>query len=314
MRFLTLITLLFSVAASGAPYNGFDVSNSLIDKRDIVAGGPLRDSIPAISAPKYVTADEATFMRPKDIVLGFVVGDQAFAYPRHILNWHEIVNDEFNGDAFVITYCPLCGSGLAFSSNVDNQRLIFGVSGLLYNNDLLFYDRATESLWSQIERRSISGEFAGRELKQLRLEHTSWKAWSSKHPGTKLLSEDQGYKRQYRHDPYTGYDTSSQTFFKTLRDAPDEFHSKEKVLGLTIGEKSMAYPFSELAKHGAANFEDQLAGIKYRVLWDAEAQSGTIEAIGDEVLTPTVSYWFAWYNFHPDTFVFRAADQNATRE
>ena len=309
MRLLIIIVLFVCQPIYGKSFNGFDLTNSLIDKNNIVQGGPPRDGIPAITKPDYVSADEAQFMRANDIVLGFSVGDQAFAYPRHILNWHEIVNDEFAGEAFVISYCPLCGSGMAFSSQVKDQQLSFGVSGLLYNNDLLFYDQETESLWSQIERRAISGTFIGSELKQLYLEHTSWSAWRKKHPKTRVLSEQQGFKRNYRHDPYTGYDTSSQVFFKTLRNAPTEFHSKEKVLGLSIGQQSKAYPFSELRKHGKASFEDSLAGAKYTVLWDAEAESATLiplEGQSNDALTPTVAFWFAWYNFHPESAVFRA--------
>jgi len=245
---LLLMLMWFCQTAFANAFNGFDLSNSLVEKKHIIQGGPPRDGIPAISKPNYVSVKEASFMRSDDIVLGFKVGDKAFAYPRHILNWHEIINDQVNGNAFVITYCPLCGSGMAFSSNVKGKELSFGVSGLLYNNDLLFYDQETESLWSQIEKRSISGNFAGSDLKQLLLEHTSWDDWRSKNPNTKVLSEDQGFKRNYRHDPYTGYDTSSQVFFKTLRQAPKDFHSKEKVLGITINGVSKAYPFSELRK------------------------------------------------------------------
>lgn len=309
MRLLIIIVLFVCQPSYGKSFNGFDLTNSLIDTKNIVQGGPPRDGIPAINNPDYVSAEQAHFMRVNDIVLGFKVGGQAFAYPRHILNWHEIVNDELAGEAFVISYCPLCGSGMAFSSHVEDQQLNFGVSGLLYNNDLLFYDHATESLWSQIERRAISGTFVGSELKQLYLEHTSWSAWRDRHPNTKVLSENQGFKRNYRHDPYTGYDTSSQVFFKTLRNAPSEFHSKEKVLGLSIGKLSKAYPFSELRKHGKASFEDSLAGVRYKVMWDAAAQSATLLALEEQahaVVTPTVAYWFAWYNFHPESAIFRA--------
>lgn len=306
MRILIVLTLLFCQAAYSQSFNGFDLGDSLIDKKDIIQGGPPRDGIPAISKPNYVGVNDATFMKPDDIVLGFEIGNAAFAYPRYILNWHEIVNDEVAGSAFMISYCPLCGSGMAFSSDVGGKRLSFGVSGLLYNNDLLFYDQQTESLWSQIESRAISGDFAGNKLQQLYLEHTSWDAWRKKHPATKVLTEDQGFKRNYRHEPYSGYDTSSQVFFKTMRNAPSEFHSKEKVLGLTIGEESKAYPFSELRKHGAALFDDQLAGIKYRVVWNAGTDFATIESLDSNTLTPTVAFWFAWYDFHPETQIFRA--------
>lgn len=306
MRILITLAVLVFQPAYGQSFNGFDLSNSVIDKKNIVQGGPPRDGIPSISKPNYVTASDAEFLKPNDIVLGFKLGNKAFAYPRYILNWHEIVNDAADDDAFVISYCPLCGSGMAFSSNVLGKHLIFGVSGLLYNNDLLFYDQQTDSLWSQIERRAISGHFVGEELQQLYLEHTSWAAWREKHPDTQVLSENQGFKRNYRHEPYTGYETSSQVFFKTLRDAPTEFHSKEKVLGLTVGKRAKAYAFSELRKNGLSRFDDQLGDTKYSVVWNADANAATIDSMDGKTLTPTVAYWFAWYNFHPETQIFRA--------
>jgi len=306
MRYLFILFLLFSESSFSKSFNGFDLSNSVIAKKHIVQGGPPRDGIPAITNPAYLPAGAATFMRASDVVLGLQIDGTAYAYPRHILNWHEIVNGQADDLNFVVTYCPLCGSGMAFSSTVKNKRLSFGVSGLLYNSDLLFYDHQTESLWSQLERRAISGSYVGTELSQLPLQHTSWQAWLKKHPDTKVLSEEQGIKRNYRHDPYTGYETSSQLFFKTLRDAPSEFHSKEKVLGLVIGKKSKAYPFSELRKNGVSLFADELAGIEYEVLWDNEANSASLNSLDSEPLTPTVAFWFAWYNFHPDTQVFRA--------
>ncbi len=311
VKHLFFIAFLLCPPAFGQAYNDFDLSNSLIDKKHIIHGGPPRDGIPAISDPKYVAADEASFMKPDDVVLGFKTGNSAFAYPRHILNWHELVNDKSEGKGFVITYCPLCGSGMAFSSEVGSESLEFGVSGLLYNNDLLFYDRQTESLWSQIERRSVSGDFAGDILEQLYLEHTSWQSWKERYPNTKVLSEDQGFRRNYRHDPYTGYETSSQLFFKSLYKTPKEFHTKENVLGLTIGETAKAYPFSELRKQGLSRFEDELAGFRFNVIWDADANAATVESIDGKALTPTVAFWFAWYNFHPETKVFRASDSKS---
>lgn len=297
---------LVSQPVIGQSFNGFDLSNSLIDKEHILQGGPPRDGIPPISKPVYVKSDEAGFMRDEDIILGFKNQNHAYAFPRHILNWHEIINDNADGVPFVITYCPLCGSGMAFSSVVKERELSFGVSGLLYNNDLVFYDKETESLWSQLEGRSFSGEFAGFSLVQLELEHTTWRAWLGKNPDTLVLSDAQGFKRNYRHDPYTGYETSSQLFFDTIRQAPKDFHSKERVLGLAIDGLSKAYPFSELKKLGKTSFQDELGGNRYTVHWDESAHSATVHSEQGETLTPTVAFWFAWYNFHPETAIFQA--------
>jgi hypothetical protein len=97
-------------------------------------------------------------------VLGIVRGKTARAYPIRILNWHEVVNDRIDGAPVVISFCPLCGTGMAFDARVNGRELSFGVSGLLYNSDVLLYDRQTNSLWSQLLAQAISGPLKGSRL------------------------------------------------------------------------------------------------------------------------------------------------------
>ena len=67
-------------------------------------------------------------------------------YPLAILNLHEIVNDTVGGVPVLITFCLLCGTGVAFRQDFDGAFTTLGVSGLLYNSDLLLYDRKRKSL------------------------------------------------------------------------------------------------------------------------------------------------------------------------
>ncbi len=297
----------------GKTLNGFDLSNSLIPSKYIIHGGPPRDGIPAILKPNYVDARQASFMRDTDIVLGIELGGTAVAYPRHILNWHELVNDEINGRPILVSYCPLCGTGMAFSAEVEGTKLTFGVSGLLYNSDLIFYDKRSESLWSQLEGRAISGKYVGKLLKQLVLRSTTWSAWLEAYPNTRVLSEQQGVKRNYRHDPYSGYETSSRLFFKTLRETPSEFHTKERVLGVNVGGNIKAYPFIELRRFGKTEFIDKIGNTPYRIRWNEQSESAAIERLEGEEIATTIAFWFAWYNFNPDTLIFRAADKRAPK-
>ena len=305
---VTLVVVMVSPITGARNLNGFDLSNITVPIAHVVHGGPPKDGIPAVLSPNYVQGEAASFMRDDDIVLGFALKGQFFAYPRYIMNWHELVNDQVNGEAFLITYCPLCGSGVAFLAQVDGKNLMFGVSGLVMNSDVLFYDKNTESLWSQLDQISISGDYAGTKLEALYLEHTTWKRWLKLHPTTKVLSENQGKKRPYRRDPYTGYDSSSRLYFKVLRKAPKTYHSKERVMGVQVGDKSKAYPFIELRKFGQTVFEDQLGGTRFKVLWDADSETATIVGLDGQAMVSTQVFWFAWYAFHFDTQVFKARD------
>lgn len=304
---LVVLTLLGS-PVSAKKINGFDLSNLTVPMKQVSQGGPPRDGIPAIDKPHYVSAQQASsFIKSDDFVLGFAIEGQYFAYPLHIMNWHEIVNDEVAGKAFVVSYCPLCATGMAFSSTVRGKALSFGVSGLLLNSDVLFYDRDSESLWSQIHGEAISGPYAGEKIQQLYLEHLTWSEWVEKAPNTKVLSEQQGFTRDYRKDPYRGYENSKQLFFKVARKIPREFHTKERVLGVVINGRSKAYPHIELRKHGRASFVDNVGGERLKILWNEKTNTVLAEKESGEPQVATVAFWFAWYSFYPNTEVFRAA-------
>lgn len=310
IRFLQTILLFVLLSPGIAPaqiLNGFDISSASIPVAEILQGGPPRDGIPAIDQPQFVTVKEAGFLQPEDRVLGIVLEGQAKAYPINILNWHEIVNDTIDGNHFVITYCPLCGTGVAFSASIGRKKLRFGVSGLLYNSDVLLYDRTTESLWSQIMGQAVTGRFKGTRLQMLPLRHTTWSEWRSRHPETSVLSTKTGYNRDYRRNPYAGYETSSQLFFAVTPSAPQSFHPKERVLGLQAGNVYKAYPFVELNRNGKPKFTDQINGHQFTIFWDRKNQSGSIQDSNGKTVPIIQGYWFAWFAFHPRTEVFKVA-------
>ncbi len=285
------------------PTNGFDLSDALVPIAEIKHGGPGRDGIPAINQPNFVRVSQAGFLKDTDRVLGINLHGEQKAYPVRILNYHEIVNDHFGDTAVLMSYCPLCGTGMAFLANHGKEKFDFGVSGLLYNSDVLLYDRQTESLWSQIRKQAITGPLKGERLQQIPLEHTSWSDWRTRYPKTKVLSEDTGYQRDYNHSPYAGYAQSPQIMFGVA--ARDErFHPKEWVIGVEINGVSKAYPFSQFPK-GQNELNDNVGGKSIRLVFDNANRSGRIYS-GNTRLPSTMSYWFAWYAFHPDTLVYQS--------
>ncbi len=289
-------------AASAATKNGFELEASLIPIDEIRRGGPPRDGIPAIYAPKFETAASQKDVAPEDRVLGVHVGGIAKAFPVDILDHHEVVNDWTQQTHMVITYCPLCGSGMAFHPGADGQA-VFGVSGLLYNSDVLLYDHATESLWSQILGKAVTGPSRGQTLEQIPVVHTTWADWLERHPDTHVLSRETGYRGiRYGRSPYRGYERSSRIWFPVAaRDT--RYPSKAWVLGLVLDGVSRAYPFEELEKTGGV-VRDTVGTTPITVRFD----NGTAWAQSEDgSLLPAVRlFWFAWYGFHPDTEVFVA--------
>ena len=308
---LILIAAAMFAASHAAAKNGFDIEGALVPADEILAGGPPRDGIPSIDNPKFAPANGADFMDDDDYVIGVVVKGEARAYPIKILNWHEVVNDEINGERIAVTFCPLCGSGVVFDSArakdgaalSENGALEFGVSGLLYNSDVLLYDRQSESLWSQLMRRAISGEMKGKDLKALPAEHTTFGEWKKRHPQTKVLTTETGFDRDYARDPYQGYETSPEIYFPlSSKPRTEEFPPKERVLGVSIGDARKAYPFSELAKSNNTTITDTVANKQITIIWSPQTRTARLQGKGDAI----TAFWFAWFAFNPQTETYRA--------
>ncbi len=300
---LAVAAFAFVSAPAAQTMNGFDLRGALVNPAEIHRGGPPKDGIPAIDRPRFVKAGEAK-LAPGDRILGVERNGEAKAYPVRILNWHEVVNDTVGGDAVAVTYCPLCGSGVTFDRIVKDKRRSFGVSGLLYNSDVLLYDRETNSLWSQILGKAITGPSKGEKLGLVATAHTSWEDWVGRHPKTLVLSEDTGYSRNYSRDPYAGYDVNPIIFFP-VANSSSRFDSKEVVLGLEIDGQQKAYPFTELAKTEGV-VVDKFAGREIQVAYNAKHRTARVLDKNGKEIPSVMTYWFAWYAFYPAGEVFFA--------
>ena len=295
------LTFLFCTNSFSQTLNGFELSNALIDPTEIKKGGPSRDGIPALNYPAFLSSDDAHFINDSDLIIGLTIGNHSKVYPIRILNWHEIVNDSLNNKAISITYCTLCGTGIVFNAIVNGQSLLFGVSGLLYNSDVLLYDKQTESLWSQMMAKSINGKQRGRKLEILPSDLTTWGLWKMDHPNSSVLSNQTGIKRDYDRDPYQGYTSTEKTYFP-VNATSDKVVGKERVLGVQVKTGFKAYPYSELAKSSGL-IKDEFKGVEISIQFDQKSETATL--VSPKTITSVSSYWFAWYAFHPYTKIYR---------
>lgn len=301
-------SLISSASADPNSQNGFNLDGALVPVEKILSGGPPKDGIPAIDKPVFLKANKAKEVRDSARVLGITRNGVSKAYPISIMNYHEIVNDRFVDEAIAVTYCPLCGSGVAFKTEVTGYQLQFGVSGLLYNSDVLLYDRRTNSLWSQLLSKAITGPLKGNELTRIPIEHTTWADWRTQNPDTLVLSQDTGYRRDYKDNPYAGYDEHEGVNFPVSFRAQG-YHPKEQVLGIQINNQAKAYPFVELAKaakQNVAEIQDEVAGQLITVRFDTTHRAAKAYDAEGKQIAGTTLYWFAWFTFNPKTAVFKA--------
>jgi len=311
-------------------------------KAELFDGGVGRDGIPALTDPPLVfhREDEASYLRDDDRVIGLVVEGDPIAIPLNILWWHEIVNLEVGGRRLAVTHCPLTGSSLAF----DREPLggvELGVSGLLYRNNLIMYDRSDdESLWPQMLRGAACGSKSGTGLTEFPVMEATWQGWRVLFPGSRVVGSNTGSEADYRVYPYGDYNRlgNSELLFP-MEQVDRRRPLKERVLGIPDGEDGgRAYPFGALEALGRVVVVDEGARV---VFWSQDAQaamayrpliegewltfevfdgkitdletgstweiSGTASAgpLAGRRLEPVaeayVAYWFAWAAFHGNT-------------
>jgi len=278
--------------------------NGKITEDDLDRGCPRRDCIPSIDNPKFESASSANkWLQDDDIVFGAEHNGVARAYSQRILNWHEIVNDTIGGKPVVITFCPLCGSSVAFDRMVGGKEVEFGVSGYLYNSNLVMYDRDTDSLWQQVGGEAIVGEASERNeiLKPFLLTSTSWKQWKSQHPDTQVLSRDTGFTRDYDVYPYGGYEENGAIYFG-IQNSDDRLKVKEVVHAFDIEGSFKVYTEEDL-KPGT-EFEDTIGD---HIVQITRGKDGAITALDKQTqveYVPLRTFWFAWAAFHPNTEIY----------
>ena len=290
-----------ALAASAAPpeRNGFTLEPRSIELDEIRRGGPPRDGIPALDHPLAMSAAKSPW-RDHEMVIGVTLDGESRAYPLAILVWHELANDTLAGRPILVSYCPLCGTGIVFDRRIDGRPHRFGVSGLLYQSDLLMYDRESESLWSQIGAEAVTGPSLGSRLTLVRSRMLTWGEWKQRHPATTVLSKNTGHARRYGTSPYGDYERSREIYFPTPRDR--RYHPKMRTLGLRLADgTARAYPAKEIEAAGGS-VREQFAGRDVVIHYEARTKVFDAKVPADiEVIE---GFWFAWATFHPETTVF----------
>ena len=317
----------------------------LIPLDDIRSGGPPKDGIPSIDQPQFAGSDAWETLAYDDelLVLGLEVNGKRRAYPFQIMVWHELVNDTVEGVPILASYCPLCGSAIAFVREIETDEGVipveFGVSGKLYNSDLLMYDRKTDSYWSQLTGTAVVGEQAGARLDVYPSELMTWADWKAAYPDSEVLTRTTGHNRDYDNLPYQGYDESASIWFPVTA-TDDRLHEKTRVTGVELSFTDFgAYADEMVVEHGPVNntfggvpllaVADPTAGDNVLVFrrtvgdqvltfaaddagltdnetdsvwsYDGIAESGELEGSQLEPVSTIKGFWFAWFAFHQQT-------------
>ena len=280
---------------------------------EILSGGPPKDGIPSIDAPKFISTTEGDkFLNDNSPGLGIFIEGTARFYPYQILVWHEIVNDTIENTPLLVTYCPLCLTGIVFERRVQGEVVEFGVSGRLWRSNLLMYDRAKqeddESLWSQVLGEAVLGISTGTKLSIIPSDTVTYGSWKKKHSDTEVLSRDTGATRSYGRDPYGSYYTNDTVSFgASFNDT--RLHQKEFVFGIELRGVFKAYHTKALKEGTTVDiFEGETITIEKDEFGAVRMFIGKDSADGETGKRPLPyigGFWFSWLAVHPDTLLFK---------
>jgi hypothetical protein len=295
---------------------GFTLEPCLVPRASLIASGMPKDGLPALVDPsvwKLGQADAASATRVKflvseDRVIGVTIGGQARAYPLRLLVWHEVVNDTLGGVPIAVTYNALCDSAVVFRRTLRGRTLTFGVSGILYDSNLVMYDRepdpTAESLWSQLLFKAVTGPAAaaGANLAVLPISVETWTDWRREHPETTVLAPDPRMARQYSRDPYTSYFGNDLLRFPVQPlPSPARYPLKAPVVAIGGADGWMAFPFPSLAsvtdmQRPLAKPQAEVArALAYRGEWRTVTVNVDALPAGSGVVYAS---YFAWYATH----------------
>ncbi|MCC7241487.1 MAG: DUF3179 domain-containing protein [Acidobacteria bacterium] len=319
---------LLAVMLAAAPAAQRPWSEVAVIDGDPVMRGLPKDGIPAIDRPVFVPAAKTSFMADDELVIGVFDGQTAKAYSTWLLNGHEIVNDKLGSVPIAVTWCPLCYTGIVYARQVQGRTLSFGVSGMLWRDNLVMYDRQTDSWWAQAAGAAIQGPLRGAALKVLPSDMMRWKAWRTRHPDTLVLTKIEAGGLNGASDVYRPYHGTGEIGVTgRTRVNRRALPAKTRVAAFRFNGRAFAVPLDDVAAAGVivASVDGETfivaatadgSGARPTVLIDKEtgsewsafdgsATAGTLAGATLERVPLTLSYWFAWQAFFPDATVIR---------
>lgn len=304
----------------------FDDPNADIDWRHVSWGGvliddrPLADTIrpcpesciPAINDPAVTDAAGGAWYPDDALVFGLEVNGESRAYPKNLMEVHEMTNDTLGGRRIGMPYCTLCGSAQAYYTDdvsgagnagieIPNDAYELRTSGLLIRSNKVMYEFHTRSVFDTFTGRAVTGPLhdAGVQLEELTVVTTTWADWKAQHPDTTILAENRPWGGTYNIDPLRGRDDNGPIF--PIGDVDPRLSVQEPVVGVIAPDGTpLAFPVS-VARATLQNRDPvEMAGVELRL----DGSGVRAQLPNGDPIASHHSFWFAWSQFHPDTLIW----------
>ena len=267
---------------------------------DIRRGCFRQDCIPSVDNPEFISVEKADQVLPDDTI-GIALSKNGINrfYPFNMLVTREIVNDVVDGEPVLVTYCPLCGTGVVFERVVDGEVYEFGVSGMLWQSNLLMYNRAGElakrNLWSQVLGEAVVGAKTGTKLTIIPSDIQQYTTWREAFPGGEVLNTGR------IGDPYGG------DYYRVARSFAPDFDEDTSALNPTTYVYGIEHQGEYIAFEAAKIPEGE-------TIYESNGSTVTISRTGEtvtftneqgEIIADVEGFWFSWQAAHPDTMIWQ---------
>ena len=263
--------------------------------------------IPALNDPALTDAAGGSWFDDDGVVFGVVVNGEAVAFPKNIMEVHEMVNTTIGGRRIGMPYCTLCGSAQAYFTDDVVDRAEVGdsyelrTSGLLSRSNKVMFELQTMSVFDTFTGVAVTGPLRelGVRLEPVSVRASTWGDWKTAYPDTKIVAQDGGIGRNYPADPLRGRDDDGPIF--PIGDADPRLGLQEAVLGIALDNGTfVAVPVEAATAALEAGGRVEIAGVK------VVADDAGLVALGsdNQPLATHQAFWFAWSQFHPDTLLW----------
>lgn len=250
------------------------------------------NDVPALVDPPMVPIGDpdADYLVDEDRVLGVVIDGEARAYPHNMMWYHEIVNDIIGGTRIAVTFGPFTGSGVGYKTNFGGRQLDLGVSGLLFANNLVMFDRTLGDIYGpQLSIEGRCDDFRGQSIDLLPVQEMSWRRWRELHPSTTVISQELPFAANYAFYPFGTYNDISDRQLVVQMVVDQTRPIKERVLAIRVGDGGRGYPFEELSKLGdVAALNEIVGGVPTAVFFEANDGQAALAfdaRVGGQTLT-----------------------------
>ena len=182
----------------------------------------------------------------------------------------------------------------------EKKVLVLGVTGALYNSNVLFYDREQKGLWSQLSMRAVSGPLVGTELRHLPSRILPFGLFRGLYPGARVLSRDTGHNRTYQRSPYDAY-FARKKLMVPMKEHGDALPIMTAGIGILDGAKAWFVVADSIGD--GKTIETPRGAV---VLTASKNAKGMWSISADRVpegVQTAQTFYYSWSAFHPSTEV-----------